>query len=521
MREGPWTGRYPAAAAMVIFALVPYLALSAALQPITPIIARDLHMSLQAMSLTSGMANAGYAVGTVLAVLLAQHLPQRRMLLLYAALLLIGSVLAAAAPDAGFFIAGHVLQGLCTSLLLIAAVPPLVVAFPLAKLRWTAMILNVCIFGAVALGPLVGGIQAQANGWRPLFWIIAGIAAAALVLSLLTFQDAPPADRSASRNPLPVALAAAGCVALFYGSSELLTHPFVDAVTLAPLAGGLALILGLIVYQYRARRPLLCIRPLGSTFPVSGIVVAMCAAASSISAVALAAVLLTSRFTPVHLGLLQFPEFIAALITAVLLGLVFRTRALHYLVLGGMLSLIAGILLLQSQLPPTSFRMGLGSGLVGLGVGGSVAPALFIAGFSLRNNALQRVFAIIELLRAVAAFMIAPVLAHVAATVGGSPAAGTRAALWICFGIASGGTLFAVSLYALARVRPPAPALEVWQSGQAPAWYSPPLLDRIRDASKATVLTEPLACDAGGQYGGPRDGASAVPVADRPTGAVP
>ena len=68
MRQGPWTGRYPAAAAMVIFALVPYLALSAALQPITPIIARDLHMSLQAMSLTSGMANAGYAVGTVLAV---------------------------------------------------------------------------------------------------------------------------------------------------------------------------------------------------------------------------------------------------------------------------------------------------------------------------------------------------------------------------------------------------------------------------------------------------------------------
>ena len=49
MRQGPWTGRYPAAAAMVIFALVPYLALSAALGPITPIIAKDLHMSLQAM----------------------------------------------------------------------------------------------------------------------------------------------------------------------------------------------------------------------------------------------------------------------------------------------------------------------------------------------------------------------------------------------------------------------------------------------------------------------------------------
>jgi len=503
---------------MVIFALVPYLALSAALGPITPIIARDLHMSLQAMSLSAGMANAGYAVGTVLAVLLAQHLPQRRMLVLYAALLVLGSVLTAAAPNAGVFVAGHVLQGLCTSLLLIAAVPPLIVAFAPSKLRYTAMILNVCIFGAVALGPLVGGIQAQANGWRPLFWIIAGIAAAALVLSLLTFEDAPPADPSATRNPLPVGLAAAGCAALFFGASELLTHPFLSGMTLAPLAGGLAAIVVLFVYQYRARRPLLCIRPLGSTLPVSGIVVAMCAAASSISAVALAAVLLRNQFTPVHLGLLQFPEFIAALITAVLLGFLFRTRGLHYLVLGGMLSLIAGILLLQSELPPTSLLMALGSGLVGLGVGGSVAPALFIAGFSLRNNALQRVFAIIELLRAVAAFMIAPVLAHVAATVGGSPQAGTRTALWICFGIATGGTLVALSLYALGRVRAPAPALEVWMSGEAPGWYSPPLLDRIRDSSGARVLREPLACDAAGQYGGPHDGAAAE--ADHPAGAV-
>ena len=164
--------------------------------------------------------------------------------------------------------------------------------------------------------------------------------------------------------------------------------------------------------------------------------------------------------------------------------------------------------------------MALGSGLIGLGVGGSVAPALFIAGFSLRNGALQRVFAIIELLRAVAAFMVAPVLAHVAATVGGSPASGTHAALWICFGIASGGTLFAISLYVLGRVHPPAPTLEVWMSGEAPAWYSPPLLDRIRDSSKATVLTEPLACDAGGQYGGPGHGDSASPVPDRSAGAV-
>src|SRR5579862_6725024 len=122
MRQGPLAGRYPAVAAMVMFALIPYLALSAALGPLTPIIARQLQMSPQTMSLSSGLGNAAYAVGTVLAVQFAQHLPQRRMLVSYAVLLVVGSVLTAAAQDAGMFIAGNVIQCHSTSLLLIAAV---------------------------------------------------------------------------------------------------------------------------------------------------------------------------------------------------------------------------------------------------------------------------------------------------------------------------------------------------------------------------------------------------------------
>src|SRR5690349_13695110 len=168
MRQGPLAGRYPAVAAMVTFALIPYLALSAALDPLVPIISEQLHMSIQTMSLSSGLGNAAYAVGTVLAVQFAQHLPQRRMLVGYAVLLVIGSVMTAAAQDAGMFIAGHVLQGLSTSLLLIAAVPPLAIGFPVNKLRDTAVIMNMCIFGAVALGPFIGGLQAESHAWRPL-----------------------------------------------------------------------------------------------------------------------------------------------------------------------------------------------------------------------------------------------------------------------------------------------------------------------------------------------------------------
>lgn len=141
IRSGPLAGRYPYVAAMAILALVPYLTLSSALSPLTPFIERDLHMSSQTLSIGLGMGNAGYAVGTILAVLFAQHLPQRLMLVFYCVAALIGSVLVASAQDPAMFIAGHILQGLCTSLLLIAAVPPLALGFGAEKLKYTAVIM--------------------------------------------------------------------------------------------------------------------------------------------------------------------------------------------------------------------------------------------------------------------------------------------------------------------------------------------------------------------------------------------
>jgi MFS family permease len=473
--RGPLAGRYPVVAAMVVFALVPYLVLAAALQSITPTIASQLHMSLQTVNLTSGLANAGYAVGTVLAFQLAQHLHQRRMVLVYASLLVIGSVLAAAAINPGMYIAGHILQGLCTSLLLIGAVPPLVLDYPVAKLRSTVVILNVCIFGAVALGPLIGGVQASFHGWRPLFWILAAIAVAALALAVLTFRDTPPANPSSPKDAITVGLAAGGSVAAFYGASELATHSFLDPATLGPLLGGLALIVILFVRQYRSKRPLLCVRILNSTFPVAGIVAALCAAAAAVSAIALSETLLQRQFPPLHAGLLYFPEFGGAVVAAVVFAVVFRSHLIHYFALSGMVLLGAGIVVLASAIPPTSTVTLVGSGLIGVGVGASVVPALFIVGFSLRNNLLQGVFSIIELMRAVAAFMIGPILLHFAISAGGFANSVTSTVLWICFGITVGGALFAVWLYWLGHVRPPGPAIEHWFGGGGPAWESPPL----------------------------------------------
>jgi hypothetical protein len=103
--RGPLANSYPAAVALVVFALIPYLALSSAINPLLPVLSKSLPLSRQALQLTTGMANAAYAFGTVIAVQFAVHLRGRRMLFLYASLFVIGSVLATLAFTPGFFIA--------------------------------------------------------------------------------------------------------------------------------------------------------------------------------------------------------------------------------------------------------------------------------------------------------------------------------------------------------------------------------------------------------------------------------
>lgn len=76
--KGPLADSYPAAVALVVCALVPFLMLAAAVLPLMPVISKEVGLSRHALEMTYGMADAAYAFGTVMAVQLAVHLPGRR-----------------------------------------------------------------------------------------------------------------------------------------------------------------------------------------------------------------------------------------------------------------------------------------------------------------------------------------------------------------------------------------------------------------------------------------------------------
>lgn len=476
-KEGPLAESYPGAVVLVLLALTPYLVLTTALTPLQPLISKDLGLSMRGLQVTSGMANAAYAFGAVLGVQLTSRLPVRRVLLAAAVVYVAASVLAALSPTAGCYVAGRVGQGLMTGMLLIAAVPPLVIGWPARKMPITGAVMNLGIFGAVALGPVLGGVGAGAKWWHPLFWAMAAIGAATVLFAVLTYQDQEPQNSDAPVDIVALVLCAGGCAAAFFGVSELVGHRLLSAIVLAPVAAGVVMLVAVLVYEYRHPDPLIPVERLATTLPVAGIAVAMIGGAGSVALVELTQAATKLRgVPPAHAGALFWPEVGGALLAAALFGALFKTRFTPLLAAAGLLLLAGAAVILTGAAHGGDALVLAGSGAVGLGVGASVSPALFVAGFSLPSPLLPRVFAMVELLRGVAAFLVAPVLAHVAKTTSG----GTRGATWVAFAILAAGLVAVVCIYLAGGQRLQEPRLEEWLDGSGTAKDSHPLGAALR-----------------------------------------
>jgi hypothetical protein len=174
----------------------------------------------------------------------------------------------------------------------------------------------------------------------------------------------------------------------------------------------------------------------------------------------------------------------------VLLWGLLRTRYLPILILGGMLALIGGgsLLIAASPAAANSIASLAGIGLLGLGAGATVSPALFVTGFALSSNILGRVLALVELVRSAGDFLLGPVLLQLAHTASGASAsggnalseAGTRHELGVTLLLMTGATALCVALYLMGSDELPQPDIRGWLQGDEPAICSPPLAARLR-----------------------------------------
>jgi hypothetical protein len=466
--------------------LSPFLILSTATSLLDHRLIDDLNATPFELQLTGGLANAGYAFGAVAAVDMLQRLPARTGYLLCEGGFVVSSVLALSASEIFQFSAGIILQGLFTGMLLVAAVPPLVVGHGADRLPVTAAVVTFGLFGIATVGPLVGGLVGSFGGWRPLYGGIAVIAAVGLTIGILTFEPNEPMGRGAKFDWLAIPLALGATVLPFFGVSWLTRGSFSDAQFLAPVVVGLSLGILLLVAQYKKTDPLVPVRPLSNTIPVTGVATAMLSGAIFTTLLELTEVYLirVSDYSPVRIGLLLVPMVAGVAIASLTVRRVLPTRWTPYLSLSGLLSLVVGGIILFTISPSDSgVVVPVASLFLGFGAGAGVIPGLFLAGLAVTSVQLGATFAMVELLRSEAAFLVGPVMLHLAIS-RSSFDHGFHVAVAITLILTSAGGVLLIALWVLGGVRNEAPDIESWVTGTSTAYHSPPIAATVRKACR-------------------------------------
>jgi hypothetical protein len=320
-----------------------------------------------------------------------------------------------------------------------------------------------------------------------MYGALALIGLAVLAVATLTLPEQSPQNPNLPFDALGLLLGLMATVLPFWAVGELGAGGFGSLRFLVPLCVGLASLALLLLIEYHKREPLSPVKLMWSTYPVIGTLVAMLAGALYIGFIELRIpLLLEVQHRPALTAVSLFwPQLLGVALAALLLRALLRTRYLPPLILGGMLSLIGGgLLLMQGAYAPTLSVANLaGIGLLGLGAGATVSPALFITGFSVSSKILGRLLALVELVRSVADFLLGPVIQEVARKASGPGSLnimGIERALWILLLLTIASVLLFVVLYAIGSHELPQPDIAGWLEHDSPALPSPPLAARLR-----------------------------------------
>jgi Major Facilitator Superfamily len=154
-----------------------------------------------------GWATAGYLMGSVLAGassgVVALRFGLRAATAAAAVIYFIGCVLSALAPDISAFLVGRMLQGIGGGWLAGLSQVAIGLLFPNRLLSRVYASISSVWGIAVLVGPMLGGLFADAGSWRAVFWVFAGqsaVVAAAAWIMLPPTETRPVVSRVAWRQ---------------------------------------------------------------------------------------------------------------------------------------------------------------------------------------------------------------------------------------------------------------------------------------------------------------------------------
>lgn len=304
-----------------------------------------LHMTGAERSLAASIGTLCIAATILATGSLGDRLGRKKIMLAGLLVTLAGGVVTALAENAVMFSVGRSLSGVGfaasfgLSFALLRAIAPQPDALAKTVARWLALqtlgIVMLCI---------VGGYLAGVS-WRAAYLLGSAVGVVALLWCLKSVPEAR--DPAAGRfDGVGLILVALGLVGSLYAVSNAASAGWLSVRVLIPLMGGLGLLAGFAVWEWRREQPAFPIRSFTDPEMLVG---ALSGIAFNIgnAVVAIQLSLLWQyvyRFTPFEVSLGQLPFIVACIAAAAWAGsLVARGVSMRLLVPGGLLAMAASL----------------------------------------------------------------------------------------------------------------------------------------------------------------------------------
>jgi EmrB/QacA subfamily drug resistance transporter len=214
----------------------------------------DLGATVEQLEWTVNAYNLSFAVLLITGAALGDRYGRRNLYAVGLGLFAAASAAAALAPDVGTLIAARAVQGAGSALIMPLGLALLSAAFPPEK-RGAAIGMFSAITGlAVASGPLIGGAVVEGISWEWIFWINVPIGIVTIPLVLTRLRESHGPDSSLDIPGL--ALVSGGALGLVWGLVRGNQAGWGSAEVLAALIGGGLLIAAFLVWEGRAREPM-------------------------------------------------------------------------------------------------------------------------------------------------------------------------------------------------------------------------------------------------------------------------
>jgi EmrB/QacA subfamily drug resistance transporter len=220
-----------------------------------PVMRTDLGASLSDLEWTINAYNLVFACLMLTGAALGDRFGRRRMYVIGLVVFAVSSAGAALASTADALIIARVAQGAGAAVLMPLTLTLISDAFPVQK-RGVAIGIWGGVSGlGVAAGPVIGGAIVQGAAWQWIFWLNVPVALVVAVLAALRLRE--------SRGPRPqldlggLALAGIGMFSLTWAPVRAPAAGWDSAEVIGALVAGVLFVAAFVVWERRARYPML------------------------------------------------------------------------------------------------------------------------------------------------------------------------------------------------------------------------------------------------------------------------